>query len=284
MSLARLLFPPTVPRAASGDMHVVSDAPATPATDVLNDLINVMIKSVDDYAAKRDRRSLFLEVYSAMTKRIRSGVEVGRFLDNNWLTHLTYRFARLYFDAERAFDAANGQCPAAWERAFDLTVKGDATALECVLLGMNAHIGYDLPEAVAGMLHDFDLSTPDETDALVLVGKLARRKFDFDTVNFIIAETIDSVQDHLAARSSIIGMVDRLTLRFDELLSELFIRYVRELSWVHGLALAFSRDEERELARRQIEAATLFGIKRVDLVSYLPTPLQVLPRMLRRAF
>ncbi|MDP8961978.1 MAG: DUF5995 family protein [Actinomycetota bacterium] len=284
MSLARLLFPPTIPRLPRGDLQVPNSASATAALEHLQDPIEEMKKRIKRHEAERDRRKLFLDVYLGMTERIRTGLEVGRFLDNNWLTHLTYRFARLYFDAEDAFDAADGTCPAAWQRAFDLTVTGGATALECVLLGMNAHIGYDLPQVVAGMLRDFDLSKEVAADERKIVGKLARRKFDFDTVNVIIAETIDSTQERLGASSSIIGVVDRLTLRLDELFSELFIRYVRELSWAHGLALAFTPDEEREIARRQIEVAVLFGIKRVDLVSYLPTPLRVLPRLWRGEF
>ncbi|MDP8930383.1 MAG: DUF5995 family protein [Actinomycetota bacterium] len=285
MSLARLLFPPNIPRVPLGDLQVRSDAPATVAIKHLDDLIEVMQDQLARYESERDRRRFFLEVYKGMTERIRKGVEVGRFLDSDWLTHLTYRFADLYFDAEKAFDASNRSCPAAWERAFDLTVKGDATAVECVLLGMNAHIGYDLPQVVAGMLRDFDLSKEVADDESRLVGRLALRKFDFDTVNVIIAETIDSAQDLIAAGSSIIGVIDRLTLRLDELLSELFIRYVRDLSWAHGLALAFSRhDLERELALGQIEEATMFGIRRVDLVSYLPSPLQALPHRWRRAF
>ncbi len=284
MSLARLLLPPTVPRVPPDDLPVVEGARATRAPDVIKDLICLMTERVEGYRVERDRRSFFLDVYLGMTERIHDGIEKGRFLDSNWLTHLTYRFARLYFDAEDAFNA-DGDCPAAWKRAFDLTVEGDATALECVLLGMNAHIGFDLPQVVDEMLRDFDLPCADPKDAKVLVGRLARRKFDFDTVNVIIAETIDSAQDRLAARSSIIGVVDRLTLRLDELLSELFIRYVREMSWTYGLALAFSRDDtEHEAALRQIEATTMFGIKRIDLVSYLPTPLRVLPRLLRDAF
>lgn len=284
MSLARLVFHPSSP--PPGDRQAPIHTETTPATKILDDLIAHMARSVEGYDAARDRRALFLAVYLGMTERLRDSVVAGRFLDDSWIAHLAYRFAGMYFDAEGCFDTAMERCPEVWRRAFDLTVRGDATALECVLLGMNAHIGYDLPQAIAGMLRDFDLDAAEAGDAPRFVGLLARRKFDHDTVNAIIAETIDSAQYRLGGHSSLIGLVDKVALRFDELLSDIVIRYVRELSWAHGLALAFSRDEsESELARRQIEAGALFGIKRVDLVSYLPTGLlRAVLRLRRRAF
>lgn len=270
-SFARLLF-----EAQSARPTLATYREVTPPSkqrprvrlEPIDDLLVMMAQHLDRYHERRDRRALFLDVYLGLTERLRDNLAAGRFLDGTWVTHLAYRFAGMYFEAEEAFDRRASSCPGPWRRAFELTLDGGATALESVLLGMNAHIGYDLPRALASMLRDFDLPGADG-DRLVAV--MARRKLDHEIVNNILGETVDGAQDRLARSSLGVGVVDRLGLRFDELLSEVLIRYVRERSWMHGLALAFCRDaEELEVARREVETSALAGVKQIDLVNYVP--------------
>ncbi len=253
----------------------------TPPTDearravgLVDDLIHQMREGEVRYAASGDPRRYFLLTYRHTTTRIRANLAANRFLDPIWIGHLTYRFAGMYLEAERAYEAPGeaggiaptpgscvqpGHCSAPWRFAFDRTLDGTAPVLGAVLLGMNAHINFDLPRAIASVIEDFDLPRGEDNAAL-----LARRRFDHEIVNHILAETIDGAQDLLARESVVLGLADRLLGVFDEVIAELGIRHYRTQVWDHAVALALTAGpDERERACREIETVTTANAERI---------------------
>jgi|YNPBryunderm2012_1023409.scaffolds.fasta_scaffold03280_7 hypothetical protein len=106
----------------------------------------------------------------------------------------------------------------------------DVPAVQTLLLGVNAHINYDLVLVLVELLEE-------EWPALA-PGARAARYDDYCTVNEVIAETIDAVQDTiLEPAEPFMGVVDTVFGRLDEhLISRLITRW-RGGVWQHGVRL-----------------------------------------------
>ncbi len=220
--------------------------------------------------ARDDRRAIFLTVYRAMTGQMHRLIPSGDFLDPQWTLALTVRFASMYFEADDAYCADPTTCPAPWERAFAVAGWGRAAVLEHALLGINAHITYDLPRAVALTMRAFGDTAPDPP--LPAEAIVARRRYDYEAVNEVLAATTDVVQDMLAEQfSPALRLLDAMALRFDEMLTGLMLEHVRSAGWNHAMALAYAQTpEEFETVRRHLIDLSLTTVGMVDLANQLP--------------
>jgi hypothetical protein len=214
-----------------------------------------------------DDRRIFLSVYATMTGAIHLGVRDGRFMDPAWTAELTARFAGLYFDAEQAWEQAPSRCPKAWRAAFAAAGQPRISVIEHALLGINAHIVYDLPFAVSGTMR----SVGDVVDGRLQGDTLARRRHDYEVVNHILAETILDAQAVLAAESGFSRVLDRVALRFDEYAAEALLRASRTQGWHNALALAVARDDhEHEAVRQHLDRVACGYVQRLDVTQFVP--------------
>jgi hypothetical protein len=239
----------------------------TAAEVVLDQVLERMRDRVGVLRRQGDDRRIFLAVYATMTGAIHEGVRTGRFMDPAWTEMLTARFATLYFDAEDAWEAHDPTCPRAWQAAFAAAGARRISAVEHALLGINAHIVYDLPFAVASTM----VAIGDVRDGRLLADTLVRRRHDYEVVNHILAETIDAAQEVLAQESRASAVVDRLTLKLDNYAAELMLRASRTQGWHNALALAVARDDaEREAVRQHLDRVACGYVQRIDLTQLLP--------------
>jgi hypothetical protein len=226
-----------------------------------------MTARLDELRRAGDDRRIFLAVYATMTGAIHRGVHEGRFMDPTWTEVLTARFATLYFDAEAAWEADDPCCPRPWCAAFAAAGGRRISAVEHALLGINAHIVYDLPFAVASTM----VARGDVRDGRLLADTLVRRRHDYEVVNHILAETVEAAQAVLAVESRTSEWFDRLTLRFDSYAAELMLRASRTQGWHNALALAVARDEaERDAVRQHLDRVACGYVERIDLTQLLP--------------
>lgn len=194
-----------------------------------------------------DGRAVFLECYLIMTRNMVAGVYGGRFGDARWVHALLHRFAAYYFDALDTFDHALSSAPPVWQLAFEGTNAGERTPIQHLLLGVNAHINYDLvltlEEILAPEWSDLD---PEHR---------ATRYADHCRVNRVIAESIDAVQDTvLEPRMSVLRVVDTALGPLDEMLVARLITSWREDVWRHAQALLACRcDRDRGACLQSVE-------------------------------
>jgi hypothetical protein len=135
------------------------------------------------------------------------------------------------------------------------------------LLGINAHIVYDLPFAVATTM----IAQGDVHDGRLLADTLVRRRHDYEVVNHILAETVDAAQAVLATESRASLWVDKLTLKLDNYAAELMLRASRTQGWHNALALAVARDDaERDAVRQHLDRVACGYVQRIDLTQLLP--------------
>ncbi len=206
---------------------------------------------IDEWQQREDRRADFLRCYRLMTGNMLLAIEEGEFHDGPWVRQLLDHFAWYYFTALADFEQGRPETPAVWTTAHRAAVRPETLILQNLLLGINAHINYDL------VLTLYDVLAP-EWD--VLPPESRRRRYeDHRHVNAVIGRTVDAVQDDIVEpKEPLMAIVDALLGPVDELTASLMIRKWREEVWRHALQMLAAQDEaERETLRRQVETLTL---------------------------
>lgn len=149
----------------------------------------------DRLLAIGDPRAAFPDVYGIITRRVRDSIDGTAprlFLEPAFISRLAGRFCELYLAALRRSLEGEREAGAAWGCAHR---EGDARGLlpvQHALLGLNAHINYDL---ALGLLAN--------VEALGAAGdraRMARYKHDHDIVNVILEEAMPEVLEALATR------------------------------------------------------------------------------------
>jgi hypothetical protein len=199
----------------------------------------------------RDDRRIFLDCYSRMTRNMIQAIDDGRFEDSVWVSGLLNHFADYYFKALDAYERSEPTTPAVWRQAFVATTVPGTTPIQHLLLGVNAHINFDLVFAVGDVLEPQCLR---ESRAL---GEIRYR--DHCLVNNIIGETVDEVQDDVIERHSpTLDLLDKLGGPLDERLTSWLIAGWREEVWEAATnLLTTGSDEEAAELKRRIEARAL---------------------------
>lgn len=220
----------------------------SPNRSALSDRMSTLIKR---WEQDGDRRVIFLSCYTLMTGNMLIAVRKGEFQDAEWVTTLIHHFADYYFNALDAYDSSAGSLPAVWRLTHDAAVDQETKVLQNLLLGVNAHINYDLALAVTDLL---ELEWPDLSE-----NEREVRYIDYCYVNKIIAETIDSVQDQVVERySPIMDVVDIAFGPMDEWFTSQMVNHWRDEAWQHAVNMLNSqRDDRREKMCEVLEASAL---------------------------
>lgn len=168
---------------AEADLGIqASDAPedaSKPAWNRLHRTAIIMGHHWKQLDRDCDPDAVFALLYLLMTYGVMAHIEEGYFDDAEYLSVITVVFSDLYMDAYDAWHAGDpDEAPLGWQEAFSWGESGQSTVLEDQLLGMNAHINYDLGVAEAAVgTHD-----PDTGET---------RKPDMDRINHVIASVYD---------------------------------------------------------------------------------------------
>ena len=197
-----------------------------------------------------DMRAVFAKSYLATTEAVRRAAEKsGGFEDPAWLVALDVEFARRYFAAFDAFESG-APCPRPWLLALENASARKTFVLQDILLGMNAHIAYDLPHALdATIPHG---CTPERLEVY-------RR--DHEHMNRVLAETVDHVQRQAAwAYDPALMLGDVLLGNLDERLAATYIGNWRTRVWEQFLLLRSAHDAPtRALVESHIDNAATDG-------------------------
>ena len=100
------------------------------------------------YDAACDHRAVMSLSYLHITRELRRQFAAGAFQDPEWMAFVVAEFSNEYFKAIADYDAGRPVAPA-WKVALDAMTKGDATAIQDMLLFSQAHVGHDYPYVLA---------------------------------------------------------------------------------------------------------------------------------------
>jgi hypothetical protein len=198
-----------------------------------------------------DRRAIFLGCYAAMTGNMLRGLENGEFNDPDWVHHLLEHFAGYYFSALSAWESEPASAPAVWQQAYQAALDPDTRALQNLILGVNAHINYDLVLAVR------DVLVPEWAG---LDADARRKRYrDHCQVNAVIARTVNAVQDEiLEPAEPWTAWMDTLFGPVDEWVAARLITRWRAQVWRYAVEMVdLQAAAPCERLRQQVEAETL---------------------------
>ncbi|MFO7893515.1 MAG: DUF5995 family protein [Longimicrobiales bacterium] len=241
------------------------DTVARHATPDLDRVIDRMDRRLEELRRTGDRRERFLLMYRTFKGELRRNLQQGRFRDHAWSEAICCRMGEMYFEADDAYREDPESAPAPWALCFDSAVARRTNLLQDMLLGMNAHINYDLPLCTFQVMQRFgdtaELSERAET-SLRFRRLLRRRYYDFLLINEIAWESIPLIQDVVCDRfNRLLKYANLLSFRFTRRITERIICEYRDRAWAHTLVLLTSpaersvRDTRRHLSRFALRAA-----------------------------
>jgi hypothetical protein len=222
--------------------------------------------------AAQSRLRFFHSTYNRTTHAVGDEVARGGFADNAWAERWDVAFADLYLEALRSWQAGQST-PTPWLVAFDAS-RSRLAPLRHVLLGMNAHINYDLPQALLAVISDGDFDDPE---------LLARRASDHRHIDTILAARVAAEEGILAADELPRDRtwVDSVIAPLNRFGTKRFLRESRTKVWRNTRTLARARRAgSEEYIARLAELEELAAAK----VATLLEPGHVLLKLARSGF
>jgi hypothetical protein len=208
-------------------------------------------------------RAPFLGAYLRTTVAVGKALQDGLFEDAAWVEQWDVAFAEFYLEAHDADLHGNRRGVARpWRLAF--AAPADLPALRHVLLGINAHVNYDLPQAMLAVISSRDFTDPD---------LIACRRRDHERIDTVLAGRVKAedteIQDHRK-------LLDRALTPLNRLASKRFLREARLKVWHNVAELQAARLLGDDAYRTRLaELEVLSAAKIADLLA----PGQVLLRL-----
>jgi uncharacterized small protein (DUF1192 family) len=191
-------------------------------------------------AATADRRGVFVEAYLLITLELKNRIEQAGFEDTAWVSRYVVAFAELYRKALVAHEAGEAGLPKPWKAAFDAAKLPTTLILQDLVLGINAHINNDLPNALVAIGID------PERDS---------RKRDHDAVNDALRVATAPVEQRICELYAPgLGELKDQVFGLDKLLTTFSFEKARAAAWASGVSLVNAQGaEERALVRTHID-------------------------------
>ncbi len=186
-------------------------AVATSIDEVIAQLGDVIDRSL----AERSRLGLFATLYRKVTIKVKEGIAAGRFDDGPRMERLDVTFANRYLEALARLRRGEAPTPC-WALSFEAAATWPPIILQHLLLGMNAHINFDLGIAAA------TTCPRDELPSL---------KHDFNEINVILAGLVGQVQSEIDRVSPWIKILDHVDPEADQAIVNFSMEKARQAAW-----------------------------------------------------
>ncbi len=201
----------------------------------------------------------FAAMYSRVTSSIATAIAQGRFEDGDRMERFASTFAGYYTRGH----GPSPTRPACWQASFDVAGRDDLIILQHLLIGINAHVNHDLPQATVEV-------------ALATGGDLLSVKSDFDHINDLLG----------SMTSELLGDLDRVSHWANEAgalgggrIFSFSLKAARDQAW--GAAQRLFALPEADRQREAVELDRLVSVL-AYLVSEPKLPGKLLVRLARR--
>jgi hypothetical protein len=168
--------------------------------------------------------------FSGLYRTITQTIDNTPYEDRDFLVRLDLEFARRYFAALRAYAVDRAAAPGPWKLLFDARSNPDIERVQFAAAGVNAHINYDLADALLGTFPDFP---PNE----------ARRR-DYNTVDEAFKKHMDGLRNFYDAPFGSSDW-DRTVLdRLSNVICTMLVRGCRANAWDDAMKVWKAKDPE----------------------------------------
>jgi hypothetical protein len=223
------------------DQQSANTAPTTCDMENIEQVIEEMRRRWRLLHRSGNWRAVFAKTYLRTTEKLfEASKQPGTFLNPDWVVAIDCHFAQRYFSAEDRWEGA-GTCPWPWRIAFQSARQKRTFVFQDILLGMNAHINYDLPYSLDATIPQD--ATPEE---------LTTYRRDNEQLNRLLVSIVNVIQEEVAGDyDPTLDVVDLVLGEGDEGGGSRMIRIWRARSWAHFLLLRQARGDNT--ARAQID-------------------------------
>jgi hypothetical protein len=239
-------------------------------TEAVGALVDRMGELLVPLEADRDPARFFLGVYLRTTVAVAVAIDAGTFEDPAWVEEWDVDFAGLYLDALTAHRRDPASAPRPWQLAFG--ARPDLPPEAHVLLGVNAHINYDLPQSLVRVIPPAEFDTP---------ATLAIRGRDHARIDRVLASRVTAEDGELHRAGGRRTRLDRLLAPVNRTACQVFLRESRRRVWANATRLDAARRRGAEDHARRVADLEAAAAARVD---DLLRPGPVLVRLAVRGF
>lgn len=251
-----------------GDGAHVGDG--VPVGDGVRALVRRMEGLLAGLEAAGDPARHFLGTYLRTTRAVGAAVERGSFEDAPWVETWDVAFADLYLRALTAHQEQSPAVPRPWRIAFD--ADPDLPPVLHVLLGMNAHVNFDLPQATVQVI---------DPEGFADEHLLEQRRRDHERLDAVLASRVGAESHEMGSLGASRTWRDALRAPADRFATRRLLVESRRRVWHNTLALHEARLRGARATERRIADLDALSSARVaDLL--LPGP--VLLRLALRGF
>lgn len=189
----------------------------------IDDVIEMLGDIINTTEHQETPIGYFAALYRKVTIKVKDGIANGDFIDAERMEKLDIRFANRYLEAYHLYSAGN-QSSLCWMRAFEQADNKSLIVLQHLLLGMNAHINYDLGIATAEVGEETNW---DDLHA------------DFNKINKILASLVFRVEYDLSKMWPGLKKILKWTGIIDNFLIGFSMRLARDGAWKFAINLRY---------------------------------------------
>ncbi|MGY1639157.1 DUF5995 family protein [Geodermatophilus sp. SYSU D00742] len=236
----------------------------------IDELIDRMEALLAPLQAAHDPLRFFLGTYLRTTQAVAVAIRGGEFEDPAWVEEWDVDFAGLYLEALTAHRRDPATVPRPWRLAFG--ARRGLPPEAHVLLGMNAHINFDLPQSLVHVIPPTGFDDPD-------VRELRRR--DHERIDRVLAARVAAEDAELQRAGGRRSRLDRLLSPANRTASQVLLRESRRKVWANAGTLDAARRAGPAAYARRVADLEAAAAARVD---DLLRPGPVLLRLAVRGF
>ncbi len=180
--------------------------------EVLTELDQIILRA----RTERDRLGFFATLYRNVTIKVKEGIAAGLFEDGPRMEKLDVTFANRYLAALGSFRRGEplSKC---WLSAFSIAANWPPIILQHLLIGINAHINFDLGIAA---------------QAVAPGPELPALENDFNQINNILGGMIIKVRADIEEVSPWIKLLDRYASQTEDRLINFSLGKARASAWL----------------------------------------------------
>jgi len=185
------------------------------AATTIDQVLAALDQIIADARGHGSRLGYFPVLYRQVTAEVQRRIETGSFFDDGErMGRLVVVFAGRYLEAYEGFRNRQpiSEC---WQTALSAADRYWPIVLQHLLLGMNAHINFDLAIAAVEVAGD----------------DLAGLDADFGRINDVLGSMIDQVENSLARIWPLLGLLDRVAGRSEEVVLGFSLKKARSCAW-----------------------------------------------------
>lgn len=190
--------------------------PSQPPPQTIDEVLQQLDQIIFTCRKESSRLGFFATLYRNVTIKVKEGIAAGVFEDGPRMERLDVAFANRYLAALESFrhDEPLSSC---WRVAFQTAANYWPLIIQHLLIGMNAHINFDLGIAAAGIAPGPELSA---------------LRGDFDRINNILGGMILKVRADVAELSPWIKFLDQLAPTAEDRIINFSLNKARASAWL----------------------------------------------------